>query len=241
MKQATNLALTFLVASITACDPCGTTLSCEQAPRVAVVGQILEEQSGAPVAGASIEMRRVSGVDFLQPVRATTTRDNGTFEIEMETVSLGDAVVSIRVASPGAAPYDVLAVPTRATVLTGEATILKPWSSGRPRLTYVIELFRDGTADDRLANAEVEFRRTGGVHMFIGGAEVASTIATANEVGWVFPFRDVTTDAAGDLVGDFTVRYPPQGAPVVIRGLSFPALPLFAPQLSLVRLPVPSS
>jgi hypothetical protein len=230
-------ALLATVAVIGACDPCAGTLSCEQAPRVAIVGQILDQSTGAPVAGARIEMRPSSGPPFLSSVAGTTTGSQGTFEVELLTGSIGDAVVTIRVASPGKPPYDVLQVPTRATISTGEATVLRPWVSANPTLPYVVELYLAGTSDDRVANSQVVFRRTSGVRLFRDGVELTTTSAMTNDAGWVFPFFGLTSDNAGDVVGDLVVYFSATDS-AVVPGLVFPAVPIFGPQLGLARIGV---
>ena len=225
-------------AALSGCEPCSTTFSCEQAPRVAVVGQIRDNVTGAPVSDARIAMHRASGVAFLGDSAVTITGSDGSFQVAMPTQSLGNAVVTISVASPGRTPYQVLAVPARATITTGEATILRPWVAANPTLPYVVELYRNGTSDDRIANSSVTFRRTGGVRMFLNGVEVNQTSTTTNEIGWAFPFFDVTADAAGDVIGDLVVRLSAPLDSAIIPSLSFPALPVFGPPLGLVRLGV---
>jgi hypothetical protein len=74
--------------------------------------------------------------------------------------------------------------------------------------------------------------------MYHDGVEVASATATTDGNGWVFPFRDLTSDAAGEMVGDLIIRLSPPADSAVISGVSFPALAVFGPQLGLVRLGV---
>jgi hypothetical protein len=226
-----------MTIAVSACDPCSATFSCEQSPRVAVVGQILDERSGSPVKGAMIELRRVSGVEFLSDDVTATTSRNGTFELEARTKSLGDALITIHIASPGKQPYDVLALTTRATVLTGDATVLRPWVAANPTLPYVIELYRNGTADERIINTEVEFRRSSGVRMFKDGAEISSTTTTTTDIGWAFSFYGITTDNAGDLVGDLIIRFSPSDS-IVVAGVGFSSVPTFGPQLGVARIGV---
>jgi hypothetical protein len=224
---------------VAACDPCSTTFSCEQSPRIAVAGQVLDERTGAPTAGAVVSLRVDSGVTPVGPAPRVTTGSSGTFLLEARTVSLGDAMLTITVASPGQATYDVVGIRTRATVLTGEALVFRPWSSARPKLQYVLELFIAGTGDHRLAHIDVTFRRTGGVRMFdSSGAEVTERTARTNEVGWVYPFTGIRTDAAADLIGDLIVRPSAGGDSVVFAGLRFPAMPFYSATTGLVRLPV---
>jgi hypothetical protein len=235
MRRVQALAAITVLLTLVACNPCSTTFSCEQSPRVAVLGQILDESSGMPVAGARIGMQRASGVGLFGAPAVMTTADDGVFQLEMLAAEVGESVVTIDVASPGRPPYQVLGVKARASVQTGEATVLRPWVSANPVFPWVVELFRNGTSDTRIVNSAVEFRRTGGVRMLSGGVEVNRAAATTNDVGWVFPFLGLTADAAGDVVGDLIVRLAPLDSAVLI-GLHFPAVPVFGPQLGLFRL-----
>lgn len=235
MNRLTTFAGVVFLSTLAGCDRCTAVFSCEQSPRIAIIGQILHESAGTPIRGATIEMRWVSGVNLLTNVASTTTNDEGSFALEVLAESLGDVVVSIQVATPGEQSYQVLAVPTHATVRTGEATVLRPWVSAHPALPYVIELFHNGTEDVRVVNSNVEFRRTGGVRLLDHGIEVNSVSAMTNDIGWVFPFQDKTTDAAGDLIGDLIVHLSPSDS-VVVPGIGFSALATFAPQLGLLRL-----
>ena len=231
--------MALVALGVSACDPCSLVPSCGQAPRISVVGQIVDDTTGVPVRNARVVMVVDSGVTALVPSAAAVTGGNGTFELELPMASLGHAYVTFSISSPGKPTYRIPGIHTSATVLTGDALVLRPWVSAFPALQYVIELYRDGTNDERVADARVDFRRTDGARMFANGVEIQSVTGVTNDVGWIFPFRGVTTDEASVVVGDLVVHHAP-GDSAIIAGLRFPALATFSPGTGLVRLGIPA-
>jgi hypothetical protein len=221
--------LGFTPLLVAACDPCGLALGCAQSPRAAVVGQILDDFTGHPMSGVRVEMRRQSGIGLDPDAIASTTGSDGLFRLESRALDAGDVSVTMTVTAPGYPSYDVPNVALRASVKTGEATVLAPWSSGRPSVAFVFELYRNGTNDERVANAFVEFRRTSGVAMFLGNNPVVKVTGTTDANGWVYLFHDVRADRAGDIIGDLVIQLPPPVDSAFVRGVSIPALPVFRP------------
>ena len=204
------------------------------------MGQMLDEVTGRPAGGVRVDLRRQSGV-ALEPNAATfTTSADGMFHFDTKAADGTEAIVTVTIAAPGYPSYEVSDVRLRATVKTGEATILTPWSTGRPTLPYVVELFKNGTDDERVKNTLVEFRRTAGPLVMSGDSPVPVIQKMTSDAGWVYFFRELTADRAGDIVGDITVYLPPPNAPFVIRGASFPAVPQFRPADLLARVGVGS-
>src|SRR5688572_20742518 len=113
------------VIGVTACDPCAGTFSCEQAPRIAIVGQLLDDITGLPVPGARVEMQLDSGVAFLRPVVTATTGSDGGFTLEALTENIGSAIVTVSINSPGKTPYNIFGVRAQATVVSGDALVLR--------------------------------------------------------------------------------------------------------------------
>jgi hypothetical protein len=223
---------------IAACDPCGGTLSCGQAPRVAVTGLVLDEGTGTPVAGARIQLWREAGVQLVAEAGETSTTANGTFVVELPAAAVGQSVVRLVVASPGADAYEIRGLAVRATTVAGEATILKPLRSAHPLIPSIVVLFWNGTDDEPVDSAEVEFRRTGGARLFSQGIEVQRATGTTNEVGWLLLFDGLTTDAADQVVGDLVVRF---GSPLdstVFTNARFAAVAWFVASKGFVRVGV---
>jgi hypothetical protein len=185
-------------------------------------------------------MRKQSGggVELDPDVIASTTGSDGLFRLESRALESGDVTVTVSVTAPGYPTYEVPDIALHATVNTGEATVLAPWSAGRPSVAFVLELYRNGTADERVANTSVEFRRTSGVAMFLGGNPVATVVGTTDANGWVYLFHGVRGDRAGDIVGDLVIHLPPPIDSAFVRGVRIPALPLFRPVNSGARLGV---
>jgi hypothetical protein len=224
-------ALSFFVTS---CDPCGTTLGCAQSPRLAVVGQIVDENTGVPAGGVQVEMRQQSGTALVGPTAITTTRSDGVFELELAATDLTYTHVSFTITAPGKAPYSVPDVRTRGTLKTGEATVLPPWVSAHPTFPYVLVFFKSVITEEPVPNTDIEFRRTGGVGLLQGDAEVTSAQGATDGAGWVYLFSGLNADRTGNLVGDLIVRLP--SGPVVIPAASFPAVARFRPQTTIVVL-----
>jgi hypothetical protein len=232
-RGAGLLAACQLLAA-TACDPCGATLSCSQPPRLAVIGQILSEETGSPVAGVQIDMVRESGVELFADAISTSTRADGLFALELLARTEGQGRVTLTIASPGEDPY-MIGLDVRTTSVKGDATILRPLRSARPVLPYIIVLFRDETGEPPLVNAEVEFRRNGGARMFSDGIEVQSARTTTNDIGWSAPFENVTTDAANFIDGDLIVRFGSPIDSVTFNNVTFAAAAWFTAPKSFIR------
>jgi len=230
----------FTLALLTGCDPCGLALGCAQSPRAALIGQMLDEVTGRPAGGVRVELRRQGGVALDPDVLTTTTGADGFFQFDTKAADGTEATVRMTIAAPGYPSYEVSDVRLRATVKTGEATILAPWSTGRPTLPYVVELYLNGTNDERVQNTLVEFRRTAGPIVLSGDTPVPVIQKTTSDAGWVYFFRELTADRAGDVVGDIIVHLPAPEPPFVIRGASFPAVPQFRPADLLARVGVGS-
>jgi hypothetical protein len=190
-----------------------------------VVGQIVDDNSGEPVGSASVMLQRQSGVT-LEPSSATTTsRSDGAFEIELQSSSVGDVVVSLTVAAPGRPSYVVPDVRLRATTTTGSATVLRPWAAGRPHFPFVLIVYRDLATEQGADGATVEFRRTAGPVMLAGDTPVDTIRGTTDAAGWLYLLRDVRADRAGVVTGDLLIWT--SGDTLMLPQVTWEAVPRF--------------
>jgi hypothetical protein len=218
-------AIALLVLPLIGCDPCGATLNCTGAPRVAVVGQIVDDNSGAPVGSASVMLQRQSGV-MLEPLNAaTTSTSDGAFELELPASTVGDAFVSLTVAAPGRPSYVVPDIRLTATTTSGSATVLQPWAAGRPHFPFVLIVYRDFATEQGAADATVEFRRTAGPLMMSGDTPVDTIRGTTDGVGWLYLFRDIRADRAGVVTGDLLIWT--SGDTLTLPQVTWEAVPRF--------------
>lgn len=216
------------------CDPCAATVGCTGSPTVAVVGQIVDEITGAPVKNVRIEMRQQSGVTLQPPTATTTSQADGAFQLELPATDVGEAIVTLTVATPGKPPYEVPDVRLRASTAAGTATVLHPWVSAHPSFPYVLVLFHDPANEDGVANASVEFRRTGGPLMLSGGTPVSTVQGTTDGAGWVYLLNGITADRVGAVVGDLIIQVPPTGRTVILSQVTWPAVPRFRQPTTIV-------
>ena len=205
-----------------------------------MTGQIVEETTGRSVEGARLEMRSQIGVALSTETASAVTDDDGVFALELPASNVGDAIVTISVATPGRPSYVVPDVRARATVVTGEATVLPPWVDAHPAFPYVLVFFHDPLKEDPAPGATIEFTRTGGVNLFSADSPVLRVQGTTNEVGWLYLFSGITADRAGDVIGDLVIQVPPTGRSVVLKGVTFPAVVRFRQPTTIVVIGVGS-
>lgn len=235
MKAAPRVAaLWSLLVLVGACDPCSGVVGCTVSPRLSVVGQLLDSETGQPVAGATIDFIRTSGAPLTpDSIRATTDRE-GLFQLDGEAGAnveiVGDMVV--RLPGTGGGPvsssggYRVLGVRVVPTTRRGEARVLPPWTTA-PKLPDVAEISRRGDPPMRLVGIEIEFRRTGGIQ--VAELMTGPFRATTNADGWVPLFGNrVHPLEAGELIGDLHIFDTVHGDTTVHRNVRLTATPTFA-------------
>lgn len=217
------------------CDPCGFTIGCERAPAIVVVGHILDEDTGRPVARTRVAVRVDSGVATGQD--ESITGADGGFELELRAGAVGPAFVTVEVSRPGKPSYRRPDIATAATSLAGDAVVLPPWLDARPRFSYVIVTFA-GIPSAGVPGVELEFQRTGGQVMYSDSGIVERVVGATGENGWSFLMSGLWTDVVGDVIGDLTVRAPGDATPRTIRGASFRSSELYRPPFAFITIPV---
>jgi hypothetical protein len=200
-------------------------------PHVGVSGRLLDDASGRPVEGASVDLVWTGGVQLKRDSVRTTTDANGLFEFDVVANEIGDALVDFVVRPPSKPGYRVFGVTIAATVRGGEARVLAPWSNV-PHLPDFGEAYRRGGARENIPNVDVEFRPTGGVAVagLIGG--VYRTRTNANGLFPLFGDQLKPLDV-GDVIGDLTILLPDPPGPTVHRDYRVKATPeyRYAPRI----------
>lgn len=221
------------------CDPCAGTLSCSTTPAVNIVGQILDEETAKGVDGASVEFRRTGGASLSLDTAVGHTRAGGVFLLELPATADGSVIGTMRVAPPSGPAYEVTGLSLKVTRRSGEATVLPPWSSAQPTFPYVFQFVLAGTQDQRIADASVEFHRTGGVALVSGNQPVDTVRGTTDPSGWVRLLYGVRAGITEDVVGDLLIHVPSRAAPTIVRDVRVRAQQGYRPPIGLIHVDVP--
>jgi hypothetical protein len=232
-----GVVVVLTVAALAACNPCGATLGCDVAATAGVVGQIVDEAGGRPVAGVRVTAQADSGVAMAGQSRAATTGADGGFELELPATGEGIAHLTLQVSRDGKQPYTVPLI-VHATTNAGDASVQLPWIDSRPRFYFVVVIFRENF-DNVVGNAIVEFDRASGPLLYSADGVTNHVAGTTGENGWVFLMEDVWTDRVGTVVGTITIRLPAPGGTVVVPNASFTASQHYNPAAGFVTIPVP--
>ena len=238
MRVRSLLTLVVVAAGQVACDPCTGVANCDNGAYLAVDGQIVDPITGAGLDGVRIDVIRVGGVAIDVDSMQSVTTDGGHWRVEFEPRTAGAVEVDIVVSPPGFAPYRVPRVVLQTRARGGDANVLDPWVP-EPYFSYAAEFYRNGTADERIDGAVVEFRRTGGVALrgsgiqggaFRGSTDVAGRIT-------IFPTREnaVFPVTFGDVVGEFLVTFGPTNGTSVVRDVTLTPTPVYRRQRSIYR------
>ena len=222
------LALLLLLPVLSACDPCGTTIGCESALHVTVTGRIVDESTGAAIAGAQLTMQRDGGGVGLEPLVSSTRSDGaGAFELTARAVSAGEAMVRVSVQAPGLAAYVVPGMRVQTKTRDGEGTVLWPWTAQRPHFPFVLIVRRDPFTEIGVDSAHVEFRRTAGPQLVFRDAPIDTLRGYTDSMGWLYLFRDIRADRAGTVTGDLLIWTSATGDTLVLPQVTWEAVPRF--------------
>ena len=228
-----RIALAPVVAAggvaLAACDPCAGVVSCGEAPRVGVSGQIVDRGdpsdlgggllSGAtipqarPVAGVRVEVIPTGGViDGVAPVTATTDRV-GWWQVSIPAHAAGLGGADVVVTAPGSSGYRVRDLTLRASSTRGDGNVLGRWT----HLLYMTKLGEviNVPGGERPDGVRVSVRRSGGIPV-APTRNTAETLLTEGGGRFVYDVRPL---ADGPLVVD--VRVERDGLPpATVRGVN---------------------
>lgn len=198
-----------LVATFAACDPCSGVISCTDAPRVGVSGQIVDgsvrDAQRAPpgVGGVRVEVTRVSGVETDRPSASARSDGTGWWSVSLPAREVGEVLVDIAVTPPPPGlPYRLAGVPVRASRSRGDGSVLGRWVA-RPHITLVGAII-DRASGAPVAGANVTVVRRGGILVDSTGTTRNPSLTT--EIGYFL--YDVRPQSYGSLVVDLVVERP---------------------------------
>jgi hypothetical protein len=214
-------ALAALLA-LAACDPCSGIARCASSPYLAATGQIVDPATAQGVAGAGVAMRRTDGVGVEVESQSTHTDAEGFWRLEFAPASEGTLEVEAEVAPPGGAAYRIPGLQLVTKRSRGDANLNQRWVTA-PYFYNFLEIFRRGTADERIENAQVQFRRTGGV-MLTGPGVQTGVYRNVTDAGGRMPLFPSTGENAvlptdgSAVIGDLTIDSPGLGR-TIIQGM----------------------
>lgn len=212
-----------------ACDPCFGVAGCDGPKRAGLTGRILDDVSGRPVAGVSVDILWRSGVELAIDSTRVHSNGDGLFSAEIDALGIGISFVDVVVSPPNAAPYRVRNVPVLVRPRRGESTVLPAWSSA-PSLPDLGAAFRRGVPPTPLPETDVEFRRTGGTAV-TGLINERFTTRTGPDGWFRFFSKQVVPQSGDELLGELTLDLPPFGP--TTRPASVTPSPVFRPNAAL--------
>lgn len=234
-------ATVVLLVALTACDPCSGVISCSSPPFIAIDGQMVETTFGQGVDGVRIDVIRRSGVALESDSTSTVTASGGLWRVVLVPATAGDISADVVVTTNAGVTYRVGALTFRTLTRRGEANVLERWVVD-PYFPDVAELFTEGTTDERVQGATVEFRRTGGLEFhgpLVANGVVTATTDAAGRIPLVSRSNGgVFTSGLGTTVGDLVVRRTPSDS-AVVRGLQIRSTFLYHEFPGIVRLAIP--
>ena len=201
-----GLVVAVSMALLAGCDPCAGTVNCSASPRATLVGTIVNHLTGAPVAGARVDLRVTSASGSVAEA-STTTDGQGLWQASAAATDAGAVNAQVTVTSPELPSYTVAGLPARASTTSGDAIAVGLWTD-IPFVRHFATVVHQSTP---LASAAVHFKVISGPALV-----TAQTDGTTNGAG-VFEL-DFTARNVGQLVGDLTITHPALPAPLVVRG-----------------------
>lgn len=198
------------------CDPCFGVSTCRIGPVVAYQGELVFEGDERR-SGLEVSFVRTGGVELESEWQTVQTDEAGRYRIRIPARQAGEVVGDFFIRrDPSVSAYrisDVRLVTTR----DGNLLPLPPWLAF-PTMTYVGELFFR-TNGQPVANAEVEFRRVGGIAV---RSEVIRAVSNADGRFWITPHPL----EVGELVAEMDVRIPGADVVYVARNLRLASDPV---------------
>ena len=225
------------VLVVNGCEPCALTFACRQSPVAAITGQLVNKETGVPVANALVQARYDRGVSVSADAVETRTSSDGYFELDTQAVTAGTTWFELRIVSPGERPYVVRDVQVQASLTAGGATVLAPWVSSRPEIPYALFVAQQESGE-AVAGATVTFERLAGPGLVVSDTLAQSVQSETGEGGVLFLFSAASADTAGDIIGRVIVGR--VGLPQdTITGVVVRAVPQFRTPHKLIQIPVP--
>ena len=230
------------VLGLVACDPCSGVASCSRGDYLAAAGQIVDVETGRGVDGVRLDLVRTDGLQLDADSISAVTSDGGFWRAEFSPTAPGDLDVDVEVSPPGEEPYRLHGIRLSTRSHGGDANLNERWVT-RLYFNYMGELYLNGTEDQRIANAPVEFRRTRGVSIYGPGQDAGVHRAGTDFAGRVNLFPALKSGGVfareeAALIGDLTVQLPSGLGTAVLRGVALVPTHLYRQPSIIARAPV---
>ena len=199
-RQLTALAGLALGATMTviACEPCASVGACATGPRVAVQGRIVTADLGTGVANAQVSLVRTGG--GARDSVSATTDVNGNYQL---TVPGESGKFDIVVAAAGLPAYRVRDLSLTSTTTGGDGHVIGPWVA-TPRMSTAAELYYRSDPTSVVANAILDFYRTGGADV----SPYESYRSFTDAAGRTSLLEGAIASSAEDVIGNILVTLP---------------------------------
>ena len=233
------------LAALAACDPCSGVIGCAEGDYLSAAGQIVDAASGKGIDGVRVDVVRTSGLAVARDSLSDVTHDGGFWRVEFATEQAGALDAKVVVAPPGMDSYRLHDVRLETRAHRGDANLNERWV---PFLYFIDigEFFVEGTADERLRGAAVEFRRTSGPVLSGPGVRDGVFRTVTDDIGRVYFFprtgdNAVSVREESDVVGELTVRAAGSPNGTTLQGIRIAPKHVFADRRAfppVIRLPI---
>lgn len=182
-------------------------------PYLVFVGDVYDRTTRAPVAGATVTLRRISGARLYTDEMTFTSGSDGRLAwIDPDVVEFGVLRAEFEISAPGYPRAFRFQRDIPLSFKDGEIAIMGlPMGSG---LTYLARTTRRGTGE-ALPGVSIEFRRTSGI-----AVQPDPLTLTPNADGYFV--INLAPQGAGTVTGNLTIT-PPAPYPVETRTLTLAA------------------
>jgi hypothetical protein len=229
MRRLVPVAVLSMV-SLASCDPCTGTVSCRVPTHFAINGQIVGVFDGRGIDGIQIDAIHVSGVAANRESLSTRTSNGGFFRFDVGAPKAGNATFQLIVHTPRLdQPYRV-PVNVRTHDAAGDADVLDRWVA-EPYFPNYLELFRRGTADDRIASTRITFTRTSGAQLSVPVFSTTTDVAGRAVLFQFLVFPRTYEPVTGNLLIEFAPPLSPETQQITLMPTH-----LYRPPPGIVRL-----
>ena len=191
------------------CDPCTGTVSCRVPTHFAINGQIVGAADGRGIDGVRIDAIHVAGAAANSDSLSTRTSGGGFFRFDVGARQQGNATFQFVVHTPRLdQPYRV-PVNVATHEAAGDADVLDRWVAD-PYFAILLELFRAGTVDDRIASTHVTFTRTSGAQLSVPVYSTTTDVAGRAPLFQLLVFPRTYESVTGDLRIEFAPPLSPE-------------------------------
>lgn len=237
-RACLGIASAMLIGTLAACDPCAGVVSCASNAYLSATGQLVDPNTRLGVDGVRVMAVRVGGIGVARDSLSTVTSDGGFWRLEFEPQAAGSLDVDFIVTPPSDSAFRLHSVHLTTREHRGDANLNERWVT-RLYFNHWLEIYRRGTADDRIQGASIEFVRTGGVEL-TGPGVASGVFRDVTDFGGRAPLFPSTGANAvyaledGPVIGDLSITTPDLGT-TVLRGLTLSSSHLYLEPAAIER------